>query len=120
MLYTASLLVGALLGALLTAFVILPRVRLILDELQLARRERDRLQTELIARRSEASHARAQVAHAQQDLLAFRRRVAAITAERDEARVAQAGADAAYREILAERDRLKGELALARRRRALP
>ncbi len=120
MLYTASLLVGALLGALLAVLVIMPRVRLVLDELQMARRERDRLQTELIARRSEASHARAQVVHAQQDLLAIRRRVAAALAERDEARAAQASADAAYRELLAERDRLKGELALARRRRALP
>lgn len=115
-----SLLLGALLGALLTAAVMMPRVRLILDELQLARRERDRLQTELIVRRSEASHARVQTLQAEHDLLAMRRRFGSAVAERDEARAAQVGAEAAYREILAERDRLKGELALARRRKALP
>lgn len=119
-LFTASLLVGALMGALLAALVMMPRVRMILDELQLARRERDRLQTELISRRSETSHARVQALQAQQDMLALRRRIVALSAERDEARAGQASADAAYRELLAERDRLKGELALTRRRKALP
>lgn len=119
-LYTASMLVGALLGALLVSLVIMPRVRLMLGELQLARRERDRLQTELIARRSEASQARVQTLQAQQDMLVLRRRVITAIAERDEARSAQVSAEAAYRDILAERDRLKGELALSRRRRALP
>lgn len=118
MLLTATLLVGALLGALLVAAVIMPRVRIMLDELQLACRERDRLQTELIARRSEASQVRAQALQTQHDMLTVRRRLSAVVAERDEARVARLAADAAYREILAERDRLKGELALARRRKA--
>ncbi len=102
----------------LAAVLMLPRVRMILDELQLARRERDRLQTELITRRSETSHARIQALRVEHDMLAMRRRLASATAERDEARVAQLNADAAYREILAERDRLKGELALSRRRKA--
>jgi hypothetical protein len=114
------MLVGALLGALLVSLVMMPRVRLILGELQLACRERDRLQTELIARRSEASQARVQTLQAQQDMLILRRRVIAAMAERDEARSGQVSAEAAYRDILAERDRLKGELALTRRRRATP
>lgn len=115
-----SMLVGALLGSLIGAAVIMPRVRLLLEELQIARRERDRLQTEIIARRTETAQARVQTLQAEQDLLAMRRRLTAVYAERDEARSAQVHAEAAYREILAERDRLKGELALTRRRRALP
>lgn len=115
---TASLLAGALLGALLAAVVMGPRVRLLLDELTVARRERDRLQTELLARRSETSQARFEALRAQQELLALKRRAAAAAAERDEARLAEAEADSAHRQILAERDRLIGELALLRRRKA--
>jgi hypothetical protein len=114
------LLVGALLGALLSAAVIQPRVRLLIEELQFARRERDYLQRELAARRAEASQQRLLTHQAEHDLLALRRRLSAVMAERDQARLAQLSADTGYREILAERDRLIGELALARRRRALP
>lgn len=117
-LVTASLLAGALLGAVLAAVVMGPRARLLLDELSVARRERDRLQAELLARRSETSQARFEALRAQQELLALKRRAAAAAVERDEARLAEAEADTAYRQILAERDRLIGELALARRRKA--
>lgn len=114
------LLVGALLGALLSAAVIQPRVRLLIEELQIARRERDYLQRELAARHAEAVQQRGLTREAEHDLLALRRRLATVVAERDHARLAQLSADTSYREILAERDRLLGELALSRRRRALP
>lgn len=117
---TVSLLVGVLLGALLAAALVRPRMRLVLDELQLIRRDRDRLQGELHARRAEVSQIRMAALQTEQESLMMRRRLMAALAERDQARLAQLGADAAYRDILAERDRLLGELALSRRRRALP
>jgi septal ring factor EnvC (AmiA/AmiB activator) len=113
------LLMGALLGALLASAVFMPRLRLAKRELQVLRRERDYLQRELAARRSEATQQRVQSRQLEHDLLTVRRRVAAVLAERDQARLAQLNADTAYRELLAERDRLLGEQALARRRRAL-
>jgi septal ring factor EnvC (AmiA/AmiB activator) len=114
------LLMGALLGALLVGAVFMPRLRMLKRELQMVRRERDYLQRELAARRSEATQQRAQSRQLEHDLLTVRRRVAAVLAERDQARLAQLSADTDYRELLAERDRLLGEQALARRRRALP
>jgi hypothetical protein len=79
--------------------------------------ERDRLQAELLTRRGEAAEAQSRAFRSEQDLLAMRRRVFALTVERDATRAAQLAAEAAHRELLAERDRLQGELALARRRK---
>lgn len=115
-----ALLTGAAFGALLTAALFRAQIKLLLDELALLRRDRDRLQSELHLRRNEAGEARISALQSEHDALLVRRRLMTALAERDEARTAQLNADAAYREILAERDRLLGELALSRRRRALP
>lgn len=112
-----SVLLGILLGALVTGAFLAPRLRLLRDELIITRRDRERLQGELVERRADALEANGRVLRTEQDLLALRRRVLALTAERDAARAAQISAEAAYRELLAERDRLQGELALNRRRK---
>ncbi len=112
-----SVLLGILLGALVTGAFLTPRLRLLRDELIITRRDRERLQGELVERRADALEANGRVLRTEQDLLALRRRVLALTAERDAARAAQISAEAAYRDLLAERDRLQGELALNRRRK---
>ncbi|MFV9505584.1 MAG: hypothetical protein AB4911_13595 [Oscillochloridaceae bacterium umkhey_bin13] len=120
MIVPLALLTGAALGVILAAAIFKSQVKILLEELALIRRDRDRLQSELHLRRNEAGEARLSALQSEHDALLVRRRLMTAFAERDEARTAQLNADAAYREILAERDRLLGELALSRRRRALP
>ncbi len=117
MLAVIAVLLGVFLGVIIAGGVLVPRLSLLLNELALVRRERDRLQGELVARRSDAADAHSRAFRSEQDLLVMRRRVFALTVERDAARAAQIAAEAAYREVLAERDRLQGELALMRRRK---
>lgn len=117
MLAVITVLLGVFLGVLIAGAMFVPRLSLLLNELALVRRERDRLQGELITRREEAAEAHSRAFRSEQDLLALRRRIFVLTAERDAARAAQLAAEAAYRELLAERDHLQGELALMRRRK---
>ena len=117
MIAVIGVLLGVFLGVLIAGGVFVPRLSLLLNELVITRRERDRLQGELFTRRGEAAEAHSRAFRSEQDLLAMRRRVFALTVERDAARAAQLAAEAAYRELLAERDRLQGELALMRRRK---
>ncbi len=107
---------GILLGALVVSALLAPRLRLLRDELIITRRDRERLQGELVERRADVLEANGRVLRSEHELLALRRRVLALTAERDAARAARISAEAAYRDLLAERDRLQGELALNRRR----
>lgn len=117
MLAVITVLLGVFLGVLIAGGIFVPRLSLMINELAVVRRERDRLQGELLTRRGEAAEAHSRAFRSEQDLLAMRRRVFALTVERDAARAAQLAAEAAYRELLAERDRLRGELALMRRRK---
>ncbi|MGQ9927935.1 MAG: hypothetical protein ACUVS4_13820 [Chloroflexaceae bacterium] len=119
MIAVISVLLGVFLGVLIAGRVFVPRLSLLLKELVITRRERDRLQSELLTRRGETAEAHSRAFRSEHDLLAMRRRVFALTVERDAARAAQLAAEAAYRELLAERDRLEGELALMRRRNML-
>ncbi len=108
---------GILLGALVVSALLAPRLCLLRDELIITRCDRERLQGELIERRADVLEANGRVLRSEHDLLALRRRMLALTAERDAARAARISAEAAYRDLLAERDRLQGELALNRRRK---